>query len=160
MPSSCVGFDSLAANTSYAPGDIIVDGPVTLYVQSFVSPSGIFSNYARVRPSARAGGSGQEIEVNNVLLELQLNDALRGITLRFGEYGGSVNLSVNGVLFVVRNFDILNGTILGIQFSAVGPGASGQGTGDLKLRARRPNAIKQFSIGGQELFIDDLCLIS
>ena len=72
-----------------------------------------------------------------------------GISLLFGEYGGNVNLSVNGVLENEFDFDLMPGTIGGVYVDVMDLGG---GLGAITLTGD----ITQFSIGGQELWIDDV----
>jgi hypothetical protein len=79
---------------------------------------------------------------------------LKQITLKFGELGGNNNIKVNDEFQNVGDLVSLNGTTLG--GAGVTVSASQQGSnwfGKLTI----DGTINDFSIGGQELWIDDVC---
>ena len=109
---------------------------------------------AAIRTTGQAGHTGNEFVVNNILLKFIPTDSSfpNGVSILFGEYGGNVNLEVNGELANVSNFSELSGTSLGGAQILV-TGGTGQGLGELHIIGE----LKEFGIGGQELFIDHLC---
>ncbi len=68
------------------------------------------------------------------------------MTLRYGDYGGTVNLVTNGVLAVARSIRVLDGTSNGGVAVAVNQ-VPNQSLGTLTLSG----AIGDFTLGGQEL---------
>jgi hypothetical protein len=110
---------------------------------------------AAIRTNGQAGHTGNEFAVNNILLKFIPTESFpNGVSILFGEYGGNVNLEVNGELANVSNFSELSGTSLGGAHILV-TGGTGQGLGELHIIGE----LKEFGIGGQELFIDHLCLL-
>ena len=108
---------------------------------------------AAIRTTGQAGHTGNEFAVNNILLKFIPTESFpNGVSILFGEYGGNVNLEVNGELANVSNFSELSGTSLGGAQILV-TGGTGQGLGELHIIGE----LKEFGIGGQELFIDHLC---
>jgi len=110
---------------------------------------------AAIRSNGQAGHTGNEFAVNNILLKFIPPESFpNGISILFGEYGGNVNLEVNGELANVSNFSELSGTSLGGAQILV-TGGTGQGLGELHIIGE----LKEFGIGGQELFVDHLCAL-
>ena len=110
---------------------------------------------AAIRSNGQAGHTGNEFAVNNILLKFIPHESFpNGVSILFGEYGGNVNLEVNGELANVSNFSELSGTSLGGAQILV-TGGTGQGLGELHIIGE----LKEFRIGGQELFVDHLCAL-
>lgn len=148
-------FEDLLLGSSFrptgggGPAKFLTNG-ITVKVQDFVfSGGGIFSGgFAQVENTGLAGGSGQDLEVNNVNLQFEISGINGGAEFDYGEYGGNVNVNVNGDFRNVDNFSDLNGLSVGgvlLSVSAVGP------LGTVTLEGE----INSLAIGGQELFIDN-----
>lgn len=72
--------------------------------------------------------------------------------MRFGEYGGDINIQLNGNNQTFANFaDIDSLTVAGVTISVLN--GNGNDAGNLTL----DGTITQSGIGGQELFVDDIC---
>ena len=101
---------------------------------------------------SRAGGSGRELEVNNATAVFELSSPASNIEIKLGEYGGNVNLRVNGMLANEPDFmaiTSLGGATVTHSVTAV-PG----GYMDVMTIS---GSISSIGIGGQELWIDDVC---
>lgn len=153
MTVDCVAFENLPLGQTYQVGDSFTDSGITVTIQPFTLwKGGPATGHAEVEKGGAAGGSGLELEVNNVNLDFDFGGPIDRLTLRFGEYGGNLNLDVNGDFRNFKNFQDLNGTTLGGVVVRVTNGyGNDQGTLSLK------GPIKSFVIGGQELWIDDVC---
>src|SRR5688572_22065651 len=123
---------------------------------SAANAAGSTTNFARVSTGGMAGGSGNELTVNNVNVAFDFNDVpfTNAIALQFGEYGGNVNLEINGDQRNVPDFSALDGMTVGGATVEVVAGPPGAARGSLFVLS--PGAITSFSIGGQELFIDNI----
>lgn len=149
----CVDFEGLTAGSTYHVGDTFVDSGAVLTVHPFVWSTGVVFNggQAVVDNSTLAGGSGVDVNTNNVNLQVDFGTRLEGLVFNYGEYGGNLNLEINGDF---RNFDdfpdvdglTIGGVAVGV-FSAGGP------TGRVHLQG----PIDSFVVGGQELWLDDFC---
>jgi hypothetical protein len=150
----CVDFESLALGQTYQVGDSFTDSGVTAAVEPFAWAGGgtTSGGYAQVEDRAAAGGSGQELQVNNVNLAFDFGGPIDSLTLRFGEYGGNLNIEINGDARNFRDFQDINNDVIGGVAVAVTNGL-GNDQGTLTLKG----VIKSFSIGGQELWIDEVC---
>jgi hypothetical protein len=146
-------FDDLALGTTYFVGQTFTTNGIPVIVRPFQWSNGVWTNTgdATVVALGQAGGAWKEIAVNNVNLEFGIDVPLTGLSLRFGEYGGNLNIQINGDFRNFEDFTEIDGlTIGGVQVSVVN--GSGDGTGILRLTGQ----IQQFYVGGQEFFIDDL----
>jgi hypothetical protein len=93
------------------------------------------------------------MRINNVNLDIKhLACPFEFLVIRFGEYGGNVNIDINGDF---RNADDLldfDGQIIGgVQVMVI------DGQENKPARMELKGEILSFAIGGQELAIDDLC---
>lgn len=155
--TGCVDFESVPLGIRYVFLDTATDSGVDMKVEAFQWGNGTWTtgNYAQADNRGRAGGSGQDMQTNNVNLNFDLpGQAAAGLSMAFGEYGGNVNLQVNGEFKNFGNFASLNGaTMGGTSLNVVG--GTGNDTGSITLSG----PIVSFSVGGQELWIDDLCAL-
>ena len=150
----CVTFESLAAGAHLAVPDTFSESGVDLRVAAFQWSNGTTTQngHARVDVNGRAGGSGQDLNLNNATLVVDIG-RVEGLTLRFGEYGGNVNLRINGEFRNFQNLSQVDGQTLGGVDVAV-TGGFGNDLGTLVL----DGVVERFSIGGQELWVDDVCV--
>jgi hypothetical protein len=152
----CINFGGLPLNRIYTVGNAFVASGTGITVRSFVWGNGISTNrgFAQVQNRGLAGGSGNEMAVNNASLAFRLRGRTRALMLRFGEYGGNLNITINGHFVNFNNFADINGaSISGVNVSVTN--GLGNDIGQLVLTG----PITSFAIGGQELWIDDMCII-
>ncbi|UCH96304.1 MAG: hypothetical protein JSV88_05470 [Candidatus Aminicenantes bacterium] len=151
----CVDFEDPGLGTVYSVGNTFTDSGATITVKAFQWSNNIWTNNgnAEVINLNCAGGSGQEIRVNNVNLAFDFGGPKAGLTLLFSERGGNVNIEVNGDFRNVGNFNNVVSPIGGVNFVCTGAGCTGGGQGSIKLTGN----INSFRIGGQEFCIDNVC---
>jgi plastocyanin len=153
----CLPFDKLSPpGPSYAVGDSFTEEAVTLNAKPFQWSDGTdFSGGKATQVSSNLahGSLSKEMQLNNITLAADFSSAtVQTLTVAYGEYGGNVNLWLNGSLANTNDFGDLDGTALGGVAIKVIPTTPEYG--EIQLTG----IISQFGIGGQELFIDDLCL--
>ena len=155
----CSTFESLKADQTYSVGASFDDGSKMTpleFVWSNGTPTA--DGFARVATSGLAGGSGQDLNLNTINVGFDFGTVVHSLTLRFGEYGGNINIRVNGDF---RNFgdfaDIDQKTIgnVAVAVNIYDPRSS-NGSGDRGILTLT-GPIDQFALGGQELWIDDVC---
>lgn len=150
--SEAVRFEDLSVGSRFSVGQQFVDADITMELQPFVLSNGqpTTNGFALVDDAGNAGGTGHDLRLNNANVAFQLKRASSLLTIQFGEYGGNVNLTINGKLANVADFGLLDGTTLGDVAIAVtnvsGPVAVLQLSGP----------VEELAIGGQELWIDDV----
>ncbi|MBM4104595.1 MAG: PEP-CTERM sorting domain-containing protein [Planctomycetes bacterium] len=146
-----VTFENLTLGNEFHVGDTFTSGGMTATGGEYFWASGsTLAGVATVKNDGKAGGAGNEIWFNNINLNFSYAvKPLSGVSLMFGEYGGNVNLSINGDLKKAADFSALNGTTIGgATVFVTGSNASGS------IFAVGP--ISSFGIGGQELAIDNI----
>jgi hypothetical protein len=161
--AECIDFESLLLDKIYHVGDTFTDSGVTVEVLSFQWGSGSWtsSGYARVVDDSYAGISGNEINTNNVNLGFAFSSQLKGLSLNYGEYGGNLNIQINGEFKNFQNFDDINGsTIGGVSISIINGFGNDKGrlilSGEMNTFSFQEKEFT-FLIGGQELWIDHVC---
>lgn len=152
----CIYFDGLTLGTTYGVGDVFADHCAKIFVKQFQWWNLIWTSggHASVQNGGLAGGAGNEIAVNNVNLAFDFGASYSNLTLRFGEYGGNLNIEINGVLKNFADFINIDGGNIGGVTVAVASGGFGNDQGSLALSG----TISSFSVGGQELWIDNVCI--
>jgi hypothetical protein len=150
--TECIDFEDPALSTEYNYLDVIDDSGSMLLVDLFQWGNGTWydGGNATIQNSGEAGGTGQEVWLNNVNIQVDLCEPVEGISLRYGAYGGNQNLIVNGCLENFNDFATLPATMCGVSVSVTPTSGS---TGILTLCG----TITNFSIGGQEFVVDDIC---
>ena len=149
---SCVTFEDQTLGTQFIEGQSLVAAGVTIDVGNFNDFGIITSGFSQIDAAGLAGGLGTDAQLNNVTMDFGFPYPLEGLTLRYGDYGGTVNLVTNGVLVVARSIRVLDGTSNGGVAVAVNQ-VPNQSLGTLTLSG----AISDFTLGGQELWIDEVC---
>jgi hypothetical protein len=146
-------FEDLILGATYNVGNSFTTSGTLISVKKFQWSNGVWTDtgHTTVENGGRAGGSGNEMNVNNVNLDFDIGPPVTGLSLLFGEYGGNINIEINGDFRNVLNFSDINGlTIGGVKVTVIDLGG---GKGRLNLT---DGIINQFAIGGQELWIDDV----
>ncbi|TKJ30797.1 MAG: hypothetical protein CEE40_03815 [Chloroflexi bacterium B3_Chlor] len=150
----CVDFEDPPLAQQYFIFDRFNDSGVEITVAAFQWGDGRWTTdgYTHVTEQGLAGGSGQEMWINNVNLDFDFCCTVREVTLKFGEYGGNLNIDVNGIFKNFDNFADMDGSNFDGVTVTVTDGL-GNDTGTLTLSG----PITSFALGGQELVIDDVC---
>ena len=155
---SCIDFENLASSASYNVGDSFVADnsglQATFTGEPFEWSNGVMFNggSANVSLANLAAHSGQEIGANNILLDVDFGQSVENLSMKFGEYGGNLNLSINGDSHNFQDFSVLNGAIVGGTLVTVANGF-GNDAGEIKV----DGVVNSFAFGGQELWVDHIC---
>jgi hypothetical protein len=155
----CIDFEDLPAIGTYHVGDSFVadsTGLQALFTGETFTWSGggtTSGGVASVRHANLAGHLGQDIAVNNILLDVDFGAQVANLTMHFGEFGGNLNLEVNGDFHNFENFHDIDGAIIGGTAISVANGF-GNDQGVLKVEG----VVDSFKVGGQELWIDHICV--
>ena len=150
----CADFEDVKSPSNYPVSNFLnTQGYDITFKEFYWLPSGSTSSgLATVDTTNLAGGTGAELELNNINAVFSFNYPIQCLRLNFGEYGGNINLEINDDFKNFRNFAEIDGwTIGGCTISVVNGLGDDQGT----LSIQGP--IASFKIGGQELYIDDIC---
>lgn len=155
--SDCIHFNDLPIGKIYGVGDSDVSNGYPFFAEPFQWANGLWTDlgFAEVEPAGLSGGSIHDMEVNNINLRFPLDDEFdKGLTMRFGEYGGNLNIEINGDFLNFDNFQDIHGAVIG----GVGIRVQG-GNGNDMGRMFLYGDVDEFMIGGQELHIDNICPI-
>ncbi len=152
----CVNFESLSPGTVYNLNDTFIDSGITMRVTNFTWGNGNPAPNPRVNidNGQNSGGSGLDARLNNGTLSFGFGPVDK-VSLRYGDYGGNENLVVNGSLLNVGDISDQNGVNVGgatITITTLSTNIS-LTIGDLIIEGD----ISSFGIGGQELWIDEVC---
>ena len=152
-PGDCVDFEDLTPGTVYNVSNSFADSGVTVTAAPFQWSGGTWTSagFTEVDTSNLAGGLGSDMEVNNITLEFDFGRPVEDLRFLFGEYGGNINLSINGDFRNALNLPALHGQIVGGTLVEVMNSPTGLGV------VRITGTVNSFSVGGQELWIDDVC---
>ncbi len=157
--SACVDFDDLTAGQNFTAGTAFSSRNTVVALEPFQWGNGTWTggNHARVDTRQYAGGSNLDVNANNVNLHFLPDCPVDRVTLRFGELGGNNNLRVNGQFSNIADLVTLNGTTLGgVQISVTASQQGNNWYGTMSFDGQ----IRDFAIGGQELWLDDVCFHS
>jgi hypothetical protein len=148
-------FDDLVAGTNYAPGDSFVSDGINVKIHDFQWGNGTWTpnGFASVTTDLWANGSDNELNTNNANATYDFAGSIgtqTEVELLFGEYGGNINVAVNGDFVNVNNFIDVDGAVLGGCTITVVSGGLGGDAGELVITG----AIQDLTIGGQELAVD------
>ncbi|WP_461533880.1 hypothetical protein [Sinomicrobium sp.] len=135
-------------------GDEITASGYTVNLQEFTFGDGDTTDEGEVYVSNNlmAGGSGLDIGFNNLNANFDFDTGISGLSMRYGAYGGNLNIEINGEFVNFEQFSEIDGTTIGgVELSLP---VYGGDRGILKLSG----TISSLLIGGQELWIDDVCI--
>jgi hypothetical protein len=157
LSGCCLKFNDLAPGTTYNVGSTISTGGKIIQVEQFQWANGTWSSTgsAKIDSSNYAGGSGSELRANNVNFNFQLDYPLSKLTFKFADYGGNENIKINNDFRNVPNFLGLNNTTIGgvnVSVTAV------QNISSIRGEMVLQGIISGFTVGGQEFWIDEVCL--
>ncbi|MGI9553821.1 MAG: hypothetical protein ACR2NC_02765 [Thermodesulfobacteriota bacterium] len=155
--SKCLDFSDESVGTQFTVGQSFTDNGINVDVEQFQWPNGTWATNGRaeIKGTNLAGGTGNEINTNNVNLKFNFNYPGKKIVLKFAELGGNNNINVNGTFQNVADLINIDGTVIdGNQITVT---ATQQGNNWVGTMIVDGNNISAFSIGGQELWMDDVC---
>ncbi len=145
--SELIDFEDVVLGTRYFDGETFVSAGVSMTLSAL-------SGHIDVQDLGQAGGTGNELEffgggVGGVSLAFDFGIDVDEISLLYGEYGGTLNLLINGDSVIVGSFADLPPTLGGADITMTG-GQFGLGT------LTFDGVISSFAIGGQEFVLDNV----
>ncbi len=161
-PGDTLEFEDLVPGTIYNNGSsfqtagINFGQLVDIDVVDFTFSSGMTTNAgSTVVVNPNLAGAGNGMSMGNVNLDFDFGGPQSVISFQYAEFGGNVNLTVNGTLLNFDDYIDMNGMVPGGVIVSVSEDFPGANTGSVTLTGN----IGQFSTGGQELEIDDVRFI-
>ncbi len=160
--AALVDFESLPLGSVLEVGDPpwVEDGVQITGHEFFWSGGGsTVDGDATIGIGGMAGGAGQEAGwINNINLDFDFGGPQTYVSFLFGEYGGNLNIELNGDFVNFEEMGAIDGTVIGGVAVAVTDytgGYGGGGTGLVELSG----VINSFKVGGQEYAMDDVYAI-
>ncbi len=152
----CARFEDAAPGTQYSVGQTFYTSGTNITVEQFQWSDMIWTagGHAKIDNHGYARGTGNDINARNVNLRFNFDYPLKKIALKFGDLGGNNNIRVNGDFRNLGRLVTLDGSTVGgvaVTVNATQQGANWYGIIVLD------GTIREFSIGGQELWLDDVC---
>ena len=149
-----IAFEDLVAGTSFSPSTSLPDeGGAEMRIQPFQWTGGTWysAGFARVSTANLACGDGQELNTNNCNLVIKpIGGPVTNMAWEFGEYGGNINLAINGDFRNVYDYIALDGMTVGGCVVHVTSGGYGNDCGTVWVEG----AVTKLAIGGQEHVVD------
>lgn len=150
--AAVVDFDDLISGTVYNVGDSFVSSGVSMTVADFQwSNSNWFTGgTVPIGHGLLTGGYGNELEwINNANIDFDFSGSVNDIAFQFMDGGGNLNIEINGDFRNISDFGVIDGLSVG-GTSVVLHNTPSLGT--LYING----TINSFSVGGQELNIDNV----
>jgi hypothetical protein len=157
-PAFCLGFEGLPAGAEYRYEDFdffetqgFLAIPVPFYP---AEDDPVEDGTVSVSTQNRANHLGKELQFSNSVVALIPPDCMNDLSFRFGDYGGKVNLLLNGEQAIVDSLTQLDGTQLGgVSISVNTLPAPGGEVGRFSVSGQ----VTSLEIGGANLFVDHIC---
>jgi hypothetical protein len=165
----CTNFDPPGGGAPWpCCGVVFTYDGIDFETRPFLFTTGVptVGGFAEPQPSCN-GAAGPSLNVNNVNVDVKIETILgtpgvQRIRFFYRDAGGNVNLGVNGHLeWTFDDFHLIPAA----PYAAVGVNVitpapmfiGGAWEGEVIVEALPGHCITQFSFGGQELCVDDLC---
>ena len=156
QPDDCdFGYEDLSFGDVYPTGSTFLTDGLACEVKPIKYVDGSLGfGEAIVDASGMACDSGNEIFTNNCVLEHDFAGSVgpyQDVTFKVGDYGGIINVVINGDHRVAGNYTDFHGmTIGGVLFTVTSAPLSGQGCIEVAL----DGVVNTLGLGGQENWID------
>ncbi|MDG2200537.1 MAG: dockerin type I domain-containing protein [Phycisphaerales bacterium] len=151
------GYEDLAGIAVGTPGDTFTTDGIDFYVAGFQWWGGTwtYGGLMKVDTTGLACATGNELWVNNCTVVHDFaasTGPMDNVSIQFGEYGGNVNVEINGDFRNAHNFIDLDGSVIGGVLVSIPYGGLGNDCGTMVLTG----TVSTLGIGGQELWLDCL----
>lgn len=157
---TCNAFEPYPLGSTYPVGTNQTFNNIFAELTAFQWSNGIWTNagIAVIEDGLMAQGSGQEVELNNINYRLIFEDPKPyAATFKYADFGGNVNLGINGTLSNVNDMSDLNGSIVnGVLITVTRTEVFGGHYGTVALISIGEE-LERFGFGGQEFWSDDVC---
>jgi hypothetical protein len=147
-------FEDLTLNMQYFVGDSFTTDliPCTVITHLYSDGTPATGGYVMVEDLNAACGDGQELFTNNaaVIFKFAAVSPIHNFSYYFGEYGGNINMAINGDFRNFPNYSMIDGMVIGGVTVHITSGGFGNDCGTIEF----DGVINEFSISGQEHAID------
>jgi len=166
---TCIDFNGIPIGTRYgapsqSPGGVVLtQGAVRMSVEafSFMGGSGSAFNFARVEAALPAFGNGNVLHFANINFDFDFTaviPAVKQVVLKYGDYGGFENLAINGTPSPIYAGELVTApSPMGGVIVVANAATFANGKRGALAAVDLAGSIGHLRIGGQELWIDDVC---
>jgi len=158
----CVDFNNSSsfpggAGYSHANDSVYYSCGFTVFTDSFyLNGKGYYSS-GNIRPAPAGFGSGQVINLNNISLKFTNVTTVKPVTVTFNylAYDHTQTLSVNGISYTGELNAApasLGAVAVAVSFAPIPLPAIGK-----KGTVTLTGTVKEFTIGGREFYLDNIC---
>ena len=170
---TCITFDNKPAGRRYLVGD--GDQFSGMYVE-FVGFKGDYGDtndpttvhgFAGVDRIGRwggvIGGSGHDIQTSNISLSIHIPRGTSHLTVRYGDWGGNINVGINKEFRSYNDFSDIDSKspFTDVRMKVGVTRMRSYHYGELEFTpSETTDQINHLIIGGQELVLDDICLLN
>jgi hypothetical protein len=151
-------FDDQVLSTEFHVGDSFSSGGAQHTLFAYYWPGASCTDpqttgVATISDAGNACGDGKELSLNNINDRIDFGTPVDWLVLNYGEYGGNVNLRINGDCRNLDNLSDINGSVVGgVTVWAIDYGPPDESCGQLYA----VGTINNFRIGGQEFAIENI----
>jgi hypothetical protein len=142
---------------TYYVDETFEDAGVTMTVRKlfFQDGSTTRAGSVEVMPGGQAGGSDLEANLRGATLAFDFGITVTTVSLLFLDAGNTLNMEVNGDLQIFEDFLDVDGAVVGgvsvfVDQTSIGTNQQG--------KLRLSGAVTSFAVGGDELWIDEVCV--
>ena len=160
---SCIIFDTLTLGTRYVYNDIIPDPEGEVLVSEFrwSDDTPRHDGYAELRDDMPLTDAKLSVFTNNMTLAVDAS-SLDCVKFDYCDKGGNINLVIDSVVLNVQDLRELDGKTQGDIKISVTSDQNNCGVVTLSGKFNPFNFQEQqqmisFAVGGQELFVDNIC---
>ena len=163
--SACVTFDPPMVNgtvygtpVSQSPGTVVLfSNNVIGSVGNFTTGAAPFFGFGRIESAPVPFAFGRSLRLNNISMRFHffaLPFVPTQVTFSFLDLGGTENLAVNGGAPFIGNISGAPASIGGLTVSTMSGVTPGGRRGSVTIKGQ---PLRDVTIGGQELWIDQVC---
>ncbi|MGJ8726578.1 MAG: hypothetical protein ACSHYB_18685 [Roseibacillus sp.] len=160
IAQECLDFEDFSLGSALSGSSETISFSTTFLAQPVSLPGGgtTSGGSVSVGNAIAALGSGQALNVNNAAIEICL-PGLKEVSFRFSNQGGYFNFSIDGSPVAIPANETGSLSLNGVDITITGSKPNNRLTGEITLVAQS-GTFGCFSVGGQELQIDDICFLT
>jgi hypothetical protein len=147
-------YEDLPLGAMYLNGDSFTTGDYTHYVKHFTWSDGTDTNkgIVSVENGGMACSTGNELHYNNATTHIERTDGslMNNMSFKFGEWGGNLNMEINGDFKNFEDMLDIDGAVIGGVLVTVDWGGGGNDCGQVTLTGD----LSYIRMGGQEYWVD------
>ncbi len=161
VAAACLHMERPAPGTTAGVGPLPPHpaGNVSLRGFRWLPSGGTMAGFSTIVVSNYTAGSPvQEMNLNNISLAVAPTVGTMVASFAYADFGGNVNLWVNGVLSNTADLSGAPASMAGVNVNITRIAMFGYHFGTVTLDGTATNTVlSSFGVGGQEFFVDEVC---